>query len=73
MPAPSSYKESAPSSRSTANILRAGRDDRNFEVFMLGDKEIIAFVGLSNAEKARAFHRDGLGRYRSRLPTRSAR
>jgi catechol 2,3-dioxygenase-like lactoylglutathione lyase family enzyme len=29
--------------------------------FMLGDKEIIAFVGVSNADKARAFYRDTLG------------
>jgi catechol 2,3-dioxygenase-like lactoylglutathione lyase family enzyme len=28
---------------------------------MLGDKEIIAFVGVSNADKARAFYRDTLG------------
>jgi catechol 2,3-dioxygenase-like lactoylglutathione lyase family enzyme len=28
---------------------------------MLGDKEIIAFVEVSNADKARAFYRDALG------------
>jgi catechol 2,3-dioxygenase-like lactoylglutathione lyase family enzyme len=28
---------------------------------MLGDKEIIAFVGVSNADQARAFYRDTLG------------
>jgi catechol 2,3-dioxygenase-like lactoylglutathione lyase family enzyme len=31
------------------------------EVFMLGDKEIIVFVGVSSADKARAFYRDTLG------------
>jgi len=30
------------------------RVDRILEVFMLGDKEIIAFVGVSSADKARA-------------------
>ena len=30
-------------------------------MFKLGDKEIIAFVGVSNADKARAFYRDTLG------------
>jgi len=37
------------------------RDGSIFEVFMLGDKEIIAFVGVSDADKARAFYRDTLG------------